>query len=158
MDGVKPDGVLGPKSTDSWFMSTAFDAMAKHAQQTGRGRTGIGDERVRLVRAQARKIERENAVAAGEYTDTEVAGGWFSESLRRIRGGMLAVPSRAWARLPHMTRFDFKVLEEEVAAAINDAADAEEHFFDAHKAERARAQGPLISNDKPEKNDDAAKQ
>ena len=104
MDGVKPDGVVGPKSTSAWFMSTAFSAMTAHAAGTGRARnrTGIGEERVRLTKEQADKIAFANSVARSEYWKTEEALRIYHEGMARLRACMTAVPDRVAARCGHL--------------------------------------------------------
>jgi phage terminase Nu1 subunit (DNA packaging protein) len=43
--------------------------------------------------------------------------------LRAVRGGMLAVPSRCAARLPHLSAHDVTEIDSEVRAALTELCD-----------------------------------
>jgi phage terminase Nu1 subunit (DNA packaging protein) len=44
----------------------------------------------------------------------------WSDILRIVRAGMLAVPSRVAARLPHLSRSDVAEIDAEIRAALNE--------------------------------------
>ena len=58
-------------------------------------------ERARLAKAQADLAEIKNAQLRGTLLDAIALEAEWSSVLRAVRAGMLAVPSRAGARLPH---------------------------------------------------------
>ena len=49
-----------------------------------------------------------------------------TEAYRRVRSGMLAVPSRVRARLPHLSAQDAIVLDEEIRAALQGVGSGED--------------------------------
>jgi phage terminase Nu1 subunit (DNA packaging protein) len=53
----------------------------------------------------------------------EVEAAW-SGALRTIRAGMLAVPSRVAARLPHLTTHDVSEIDNEVRAALTEIGES----------------------------------
>ena len=54
-------------------------------RKTAAGRSGISDQRQKLLLAQTKKIERENAVAADMYFLKTEAKAHFTDSLIRLR-------------------------------------------------------------------------
>lgn len=117
-------------------------------RKTAAGRAGISDERLRLVKAQARKIERENEVAADKYFLKAEALLHFTSSLVRLRGYMMAVPDRVWQRLGHLTRRDVDEIKKEVGSALYDAAREELIFIDCTPPEATEILGPHPEGEK----------
>ena len=117
-------------------------------RKTAAGRTGISDERLRLVKAQARKIERENEVAADKYFLKTEALHHFTSSLVRLRNYMMAVPDRVAQRLGHLTRKDVDEIKKEVCAALYDDAREELIFIDCTPEEAAEILGPHPEGEK----------
>jgi phage terminase Nu1 subunit (DNA packaging protein) len=77
-------------------------------------------ERGRLAKAMADKVEQENAARAGRLVDAgEVEREW-SSVLRTVRAGMLAVPSRCAARLPHLSPQDIGEIDAEVRQMLTE--------------------------------------
>ena len=60
----------------------------------------------------------------GELLDADAVARQWQDVLRRVRAGIMAVPSRLRARLPHLTARDVEVLDRELRHAL--AALAEE--------------------------------
>ena len=91
---------------------------------TGRGGEALAAtaaaERARLARAQADKVELQNARANGSLLDAGAVEAEWSGVLRTVRAGMLAVPSRVVQRLPHLTAHDVTEIDGEVRAVLTE--------------------------------------
>lgn len=82
----------------------------------------LNAEKIRLARANAEKVESANARARGELASlAEVEREWAG-ILRDVRAALLALPSRAAARLGHLTPHDVKTLDSEVRAVLEELA------------------------------------
>ena len=79
-------------------------------------------QRGRLAAAQANLAEIKAAKLRGELVEAAAVEAEWSGVLRSVRAGMLAVPSRVAARLPHLTKHDVAEIDTEVRAALTDAA------------------------------------
>ena len=97
-----------------------------HIRKTASQRGGeasleaMRDQRIRIAKEQADALALKNTAARGELLDAnEVEADW-SATLRNVRAGMLAVPSRAGARLPHLTPHDVAEIDAEVRAALTE--------------------------------------
>ena len=77
-------------------------------------------DRGRLAAAQADKVELANARQRGSLVDAEAVEREWSDILRAVRAGMLAVPSRVAARLPHLTPHDVSEIDAEVRAVLSE--------------------------------------
>ena len=78
----------------------------------------VTKERGRLAAAQADLAEIKGARLRGEMVlAADVASEW-SAILRTVRAGMLAVPSRCAARLPHLSKHDVAEIDAEIRAAL----------------------------------------
>lgn len=77
----------------------------------------------RLTEAQARLAESKADQAAGKLLDAaEVERAWAG-ILRDLRAGLLAIPSRVGASLPHLTAHDVATLDRELRAAMEALSD-----------------------------------
>lgn len=82
----------------------------------------LNAEKIRLARANAEKVEAANARARGELAAlSEVEREWAG-ILRDVRAALLALPSRAAARLGHLTPHDVATLDREVRAVLEELA------------------------------------
>ena len=63
-------------------------------------------QRARLAAAQAHPVELKAAKLRGELVEAAAVETGWSSVLRTVRAGMLAVPSRVAARLPHLSKHD----------------------------------------------------
>jgi phage terminase Nu1 subunit (DNA packaging protein) len=77
-------------------------------------------ERTRLAAAQADAIELKNARARGTLVDSEAVAREWEGICRTLRVGMLRVPKRAAARLPHLTLQDVREIDAEVRAVLTE--------------------------------------
>jgi phage terminase Nu1 subunit (DNA packaging protein) len=75
-------------------------------------------ERSRLAKAQADKVEIANAKARGDLVEVRAVEAEWSGVLRTVRAGILAMPSRVGARLPHLTPHDIGEIDAEVRALL----------------------------------------
>jgi terminase small subunit / prophage DNA-packing protein len=82
-------------------------------------------ERGRLARAQASLTELKAAKMRGELLDAAEVERTWAGVLRGVRAGMLAVPSRIGARLPHLDVTDLDTIDREVRAALIEIAASE---------------------------------
>ena len=91
------------------------EAVAAHGRPAA---TGSGRDRARLAAAQADAIELKNARARGALVDAEAVAREWEGVCRTIRAGVLRVPRRAAARLPHLTPQDVRAIDCEVRAVL----------------------------------------
>jgi phage terminase Nu1 subunit (DNA packaging protein) len=82
--------------------------------------------RARLAESQATLVELKAARLRGELLDAAEVEQQWAGVLRTVRAGMLAVPSRIGARLPHLTALDLDEIDREVRAALTEVASAQD--------------------------------
>jgi len=80
----------------------------------------LNAEKIRLARANAEKVETANARARGELAPLADVEREWAGILRDVRAALLALPSRAAARLGHLTPHDVKTLDSEVRAVLEE--------------------------------------
>jgi phage terminase Nu1 subunit (DNA packaging protein) len=76
--------------------------------------------RARLAAAQASLAETKARVLGGSLLEAEAVEREWSAILSAIRARLLAVPSRAAQRLPHMTAHDVGEIDHEIRAALQE--------------------------------------
>lgn len=81
------------------------------------------EQRGRLAAAQADLAELKAARLRGELVEAGAVEAEWSGILRTVRAGMLAVPSRVAAQLPHLSRTDIAAIDAEIRAALTDLGD-----------------------------------
>ena len=119
------EGVL-PRTTAKLFpLRKAILAYCEHARAGATGRrvdSELAAEKLRAAKATAEKLELANMKVRGEIIPAvEVERAW-AEVLRGLRAGFLSLPSRAAARLGHLTTHDITVLEAEVRDVLMEIA------------------------------------
>lgn len=121
-------GVIGKVGPRGYVLKDAVRKYAEHLRQALLGRGGAdaaataAKQRARLAKAQADMVEQKVRRAAGELLDAgEVEREW-SGVLRTVKAGMLAIPSRCGARLPHLGPHDISTIDGEVRAALAEVA------------------------------------
>lgn len=77
-------------------------------------------QRGRLAAAQADLAELKAAQMRGELVETKAVEAEWSGVLRTIRAGMLAVPSRVAARLPHLSKYDVAEIDAEIRLVLTE--------------------------------------
>lgn len=97
-------GVLVRAGRGRYEKDASVTSYCAHLRKSASGRnTATSAERARLVSAQADAAEHKLKVARGEFLlATDVEATW-SDALRRVRAGMLTVPTRVSVRVPHLT-------------------------------------------------------
>lgn len=80
-------------------------------------------QRARLAAAQADLNELKAAKLRGELVEASAVEAEWSGVLRTVRAGLLAVPSRVAARLPHLSKHDVAEIDAEIRAALTDLGD-----------------------------------
>ncbi len=82
--------------------------------------TVAAHERGRLAKARADAQEARNALLSGTLVDVVAVEQSWKEVLRRVRSGVMAVPSRVAARLGHLKPSDVAVIDAEVRAVLTE--------------------------------------
>ena len=77
-----------------------------------------------LARLQADAIEIRNAHQRGALLDAEAVEREWTAVLASVRAGMLAVPSRVAARLPHLSAHDVAEIDQEVRAVLGELGES----------------------------------
>lgn len=95
---------------------------AKPSTSTLAANPELNREKVRLARANAEKAEAANARARGELAALSDVEREWAGILRDVRAALLALPSRAAARLGHLTPQEVAILDREVRAVLEELA------------------------------------
>ena len=90
----------------------------------GRPASALTKARIELIQAQRDGQELKNAQLRGELVIIEEVERSWSDILRVMRTGLLALPSRVAQRLPHLTRGDKAAIEDEIRAILEELAAA----------------------------------
>ncbi|MCC8936879.1 hypothetical protein H8A99_10370 [Bradyrhizobium sp. Arg68] len=93
-------------------ISKRADALAEASEQRGR-----------LAAAQADLAELKAAKLRGDLVEAAAVELEWSGILRTVRAGMLAVPSRVAARLPHLSKHDVAEIDAEIRAVLSEAGE-----------------------------------
>jgi hypothetical protein len=115
LHGVPPDS--RDNKSPRWKMATIVNALLS----ASRPAADRGPAKARLLAAQADLAETKAKAARGELLDAAEVEAEWSGVLRTVRAGMLAVPSRAAARLPHLSAHDLSEIDTEVRAVLTAA-------------------------------------
>lgn len=125
---VERDGKLDVARCKLWVAEninpTRAAAQAQGATLFGeeRQQTSLTAERARLAKEQADAAEIKNAVLRRDLVvASEVEREW-SAVLRKVRSGVLAVPSRMRQTLPHLTPHDVQIFDAELRRVLEDLA------------------------------------
>ncbi|PZU85023.1 MAG: DNA packaging protein [Shinella sp.] len=79
-------------------------------------------EKTRLAKEQADAVELRNAVLRRDLVKASEVEREWSGILRKVRSGILAVPSRVRQQLAHLTAHDAAVIEAEIRLVLEDLA------------------------------------
>jgi phage terminase Nu1 subunit (DNA packaging protein) len=126
---VETDGRIDVARGRIWIQDH-IDTNRSAAQRQGTlaldGRSeSVAAERLRLVKEQADAAALKNAMFRREVVAAaDVAREW-SAVLRKVRSGVLAVPSRLRQALPHLTAHDVATMDAELRRALEDLANDE---------------------------------
>ena len=122
----------GPGNTSHQGRSLAraisvSDSLKKHENSPGSRRkpsaTSLYGARTRKELALAELREMEVRQKRGALLDADTVVREWSDVLRQVRAGVLAVTSRVRAQLPHLTAHDAGVLDRELRQALTALAD-----------------------------------
>lgn len=118
-------GIVKRIGRGSYDLDASVTAYCAHLRQGASGRGGeLANERARLAREQADAAAMKNRQLRGELVDVaEVERTWLA-SVRTIRAGVLALPTRVQQRLPHLTAFDVAEIDAEARLVLTELADA----------------------------------
>ena len=82
----------------------------------------LTSEKIRLSTAQADAAELKNAALRGELVKAIAVEKEWSAILRKVRAGVMAVPSRIRQQLPHLTAHDIEIIDMELRQALEGLA------------------------------------
>lgn len=82
--------------------------------------TGLAAERERIARHQADNLEMKNAAMRGELIPAKDVEAQWSDIMRLVRSGMLALPSRVQQRLGHLSAHDLSILDREIRDTLEE--------------------------------------
>lgn len=116
-------GVLEPGgSAGEWLRS-----YTSHLREMAAGRAASGDldlagERARLAKAQADRVEMQNAVTRGELAPVVLLEEVLTAAASKVAGVLDAIPGMVRRRVPLLTADDIDLIAGEVAKARNTVA------------------------------------
>jgi len=109
-----------------YHLAASVTAYCGHLRGIAAGRGGdehvatLTTERARLAREQADAAALKNAVIRGTMVAAADVEREWSDVLRTVRAGMLAVPSRVQQRLPHLGNTDVAAIDREVREVLTE--------------------------------------
>lgn len=131
LSAVPADG--GTHGRPAWFMATAVAALFARS-----GDLDPAQERARKDRALAISAEIKNDIATGKVVPIEVTVQAWGSILSAARTRLLAIPTKAAARVPgNVQRLVHDFVEEEVIFALTDLSEAEVVPEDAATSQEA---------------------
>jgi terminase small subunit / prophage DNA-packing protein len=120
-------GIVVRAGRGAYELRASVRGYAEHLRAIATGKAGgeavaasAAAARARLAEAQADKVEIGNARQRGGLVDAEAVQREWSDVLRTVRAGMMAVPSRCGARLPHLSAHDVGEIDAEVRAVLTE--------------------------------------
>lgn len=124
-------GIVVKTDRNRFDLRQSVQTYCEHLRMTAAGRGGDGAdvltaERARLAREQADQTAMKNAAMRGDLVSiVDIRHEWASIS-RRIRNGMLSVPSRCRQMLPHLTTYDVDLIDHEIRSALTGLGDEDD--------------------------------
>ncbi|MEX6507449.1 terminase small subunit [Jiella sp. M17.18] len=112
----------GPKSIANFIESKTIGDDAKAAA------LDLNAEKARLAKLQADGHEIKNAALRGDLVEAEAVAREWADILRRVRAGIMAVPSRVRSRNPALSATDIETMYRELRDALE--ALSNEHTTD----------------------------
>ncbi|WP_025036210.1 terminase small subunit [Bradyrhizobium sp. DOA9] len=100
--------------------------MARPASERAPALAEASKQRARLAAAQADLNELKAAKLRGELVEAAAVEMEWAGVLRTVRAGMLAVPARVAARLPHLSKRDVAEIDAEIRAALAEISDVKD--------------------------------
>lgn len=99
---------------------TAVDPQVAAAAIDGR------QQRARLARLQADRVQLDLERERGRLVDAEVIRGSYVTLLTQVRNRLLGVPSAAKGEIPHLTVEEIEILEGLIVTALEEVADGDD--------------------------------
>lgn len=119
-------GVVKRLERGSYDLDASVTAYCAHLRQGASGRGGeLATERARLAREQADAAAMKNRQLRGELVSVAEVERVWKASVRTIRAGILALPTRVQQRLPHLTAFDVAEIDAEARTVLTELSHAE---------------------------------
>ena len=115
---VPPDGKSG--RFDAWYLTTAIRALSG----SGDDRFDLTAERARLAAAQAERVERQNAVEAGEFIRVASFNRMATAAFLIVRGRLLGIAPRLaplWSAKATAAEAQ-EILRKEIYATLDELA------------------------------------
>ncbi len=120
-------GIVVRAGRGLYKLEESVNRYCEHVRRTASQRGGeaslaaMREERIRgIAKEQADALALKNKAARGELLDAGAVEADWSNTLRQVRAGMLAVPSLAGARLSHLTPHDIAEVDAEVRAVLTE--------------------------------------
>jgi phage terminase Nu1 subunit (DNA packaging protein) len=121
-------GIVVKAGRNAFKLEESVRSVVEDQRRTIAGKGGASiaaqaaKERSRLAAAMADKAELQNAAARGALLDAGDVEREWTATFAGVRARMLAVPSRAAQRLPHLGAHDVSEIDREVRDALAEAA------------------------------------
>jgi phage terminase Nu1 subunit (DNA packaging protein) len=112
------------------LLSYLNDLRDKAAGKAESGGASLALERARLTRLQAEEQEIRNRKLRGDMLDAEEVGEAWGRVMRSVRGAVMAIPSKARMKLPHLTPTDGERIRDLCREVLEDAATEIESIAD----------------------------
>ena len=116
-------GVMVRTGRGRFDLEASVRSYCQHLREQASGRKA-GDapmkDRARLAKAMADSVEQKTAIRAGKLVDAEAVAREWEGICSSLRAGILRVPKRAAARLPHLTQQDVCAIDAEVRALVTE--------------------------------------
>ena len=131
ISGLARRGIVVRVGRGKYDLAESVQRYCHHLRGTAAGRgdaasvMGLATERARLAREQADSRALKNRALRGELIEASAVEAEWSNVLRGVRAGMLALPSRVQQRLPHLTAHDATVIDAEVREVLTAVGSAE---------------------------------
>ncbi|TAH67645.1 MAG: DNA packaging protein [Rhodopseudomonas palustris] len=120
---VEPSGKINPERGRAW-VRVNVDPRRSAMRPGAVVAPAVPSERDRLAREQADAVALKNAKLRGELVSAADVEKRWSDILRRIRSGVLAVPARVRQMNPHLTGRDVAAIDAELRRVLDDLAGA----------------------------------
>lgn len=117
-------GLVVKTARGAYDLVPSIQRYCEHLRSVAAGHGGedaaldLATERARLAKEQADGHALKNAAARAELVPVPEVERRWADILRRVRSGLLAVPSRSRQRLPHLTAHDVTVIDQEVRSVL----------------------------------------
>lgn len=125
---LKKRGIAVHLGHDAYDLAATVRAYVQHLRGVASARGGedhvlaLTTERARLAKEQADSVALKNAALRGDLVPAADVTREWAEVLRKVRAGVLAVPSRLRASLPHLGAADLLAVDAELRKTLEGLA------------------------------------